>query len=295
MATKLKQLKITSVDLCKQGANPEAFIKFYKSAEGEVKKELEYSTQEIKDLTEEILKSLDGENPSEEIQRVTKAFETSLLAEEEIEKAAEPKEVEDEEDLFPEEVDEDEEEIEEEEVLEKMEKGFDISKMDEADAGSLKDLMKKYGVPFAQEEKKEDEVKKSVELEEIKKEYDNTIAEVKKAKRELEVVTLTKSYEKYSEIGKDAEEVAKKFLELKDVSEEIAKEYIELLDEQVNLQKETGIFKSYGKSGSSERGWGGLEAIAKTYEEKGMTKEAAIVKAGEEHPELVADYYENEF
>ena len=34
MATKLKNLKITSVDLVEQGANPDAHIKLYKSKDG---------------------------------------------------------------------------------------------------------------------------------------------------------------------------------------------------------------------------------------------------------------------
>lgn len=249
MANKLKNLKITSVDLCKQGANPEAYIKFYKSNE-EVEK-VEFETEQVKRFVDEILKA----NDEDEIKNIAKKFEDELL--------------------------EDNEE-------EDMAKGFVLEEMEDADRDNLKSLMKKYKVGNAEDKNddKDEKLKKSIE------EYDEIIEKTKEAKRDLEIITKAKEFEKYEAIGKDPQDIAKKYLELNDINEEMASDYLSLLDEQVTLQEETGIFKSFGKNKESATGWEAIENIAKSYLEEGKAKNKyeAIAKACEQHPEHVREY-----
>lgn len=71
---KLQNLKITSVDLCTQGANPEAYIKFYKSQDEEVKKEMNENIEKTKEGKMEITKGFILEKMEEEDQKTLKAL-----------------------------------------------------------------------------------------------------------------------------------------------------------------------------------------------------------------------------
>lgn len=71
---KLQNLKITSVDLCTQGANPEAYIKFYKSQDEEVRKEMNEENKITKEGKMEITKGFILEKMEEEDQKTLKAL-----------------------------------------------------------------------------------------------------------------------------------------------------------------------------------------------------------------------------
>lgn len=71
---KLENLKITSVDLCTQGANPEAYIKFYKSQDEEVKKEMNENIEKTKEEKMEVTKGFILEKMEEEDQKALKAL-----------------------------------------------------------------------------------------------------------------------------------------------------------------------------------------------------------------------------
>lgn len=254
MANRLKNLTITSVDLCKQGANPEAHIRFYKSADEEVK-DMEFRTEEMTNFVKSILENLE----ETKIIEIAKDFEKDLLNNDEKE--------------------------------EEMAKGFVIDEMEEKDQETLKELMKKYKVGAGEEEKPNKNQEENKEDKGIKKSMEDEISEIKKS---LEIVKLAKSFERFIDLGKDIEEIAKKYVEMKSVNEDIAKEYIAALDEQLKYQEESGIFKKFGKSGETSKGWESIETVAKKLVEEGKveTKEMAIAKACELHPELVKEYEE---
>lgn len=71
---KLENLKITSVDLCTQGANPEAYIKFYKSQDEEVRKEMNEENKITKEEKMEVTKGFILEKMEEEDQKTLKAL-----------------------------------------------------------------------------------------------------------------------------------------------------------------------------------------------------------------------------
>ena len=71
---KLENLKITSVDLCTQGANPEAYIKFYKSQDEEVKREMNEDIEKTKEEKMEVTKGFILEKMEEEDQKTLKAL-----------------------------------------------------------------------------------------------------------------------------------------------------------------------------------------------------------------------------
>lgn len=138
-------------------------------------------------------------------------------------------------------------------------------------------------------------------------EEDNLAPEVKKALEEVE--TLKKSYEmqqlteiakKYEmPLGKKAEEVAKTLYDLKKSGESNYNAYVAALDAQVELVEKSGIFSEIGKSGfghhspiAKSEAETKLDTIAKSFmsADPNLNYTDAVTKACEQHPELMAEY-----
>lgn len=249
---KLENLKITSVDLCTQGANPEAYIKFYKSQDEEVRKEMNEENKITKEEKMEITKGFILEKMEEEDQKTLKALMDKYNVEGEENPDKEEKKT----------------DKKEEEAIEEADKGLKKAMDDEAIMGS-----------FLQKAAVDAEIQKAMD-------------ELNAAKKEYEIAKVAKSFVKYEGLGMDPEEVAKKYVNLKEADEEVAKSYIDVLDEKLDLQDKQGIFKSFGRNGQSRPGWDGIEAKADEIRkaQPTMTREQAIAKAIDANPELVAEY-----
>lgn len=151
------------------------------------------------------------------------------------------------------------------------------------------------------------EIKKEEEEPEIEEEEEEMHPEVKKALDEMKAITkslemqeMTNIAKKYAPLGKKEDELAKTLYEMKKSSPSTFDTYIAALDQNLELVNKSGIFEEIGKSGS----FGGytsikksepeakIEAIAKSYQEKdpSMDYDTAIMKAWENHPELMDEY-----
>ena len=124
----------------------------------------------------------------------------------------------------------------------------------------------------------------AAELQELRKRADAA------EDRELQEVA-----KKYEIIGKKPEELAPVLKSLKASGNGAYEQMISVLDAAVETVNKSGIFKELGKSGGEGGGADAWTQIEKHAEEimksaPTMSRTAAIDKACEQHPELVADY-----
>ena len=148
----------------------------------------------------------------------------------------------------------------------------------------------------AEEEETEnlpEEAKKSVEA--IKALQEETAA----LKKSLEMKQLEEVAKKYSVLGKKPEELTKSLYDMKQAGEEVYKAYTGALDEQLSLVEKSGMFTEVGKSGSyhatavaKSEPESKIEGIAKSYMEKdpSLDYNTAVAKAWENNPDLMAAY-----
>lgn len=101
---------------------------------------------------------------------------------------------------------------------------------------------------------------------------------------------------KYAPLGENEEELAKTLYEMKKSNEANYDAYIGILDKSLGLVEKSGIFAEIGKSAGGYSVAGGavekVEAIAADImkSDTSISREHAIAKAWEDHPELVAEY-----
>lgn len=301
---KLSDMEISSVDLCKRGANQRAQIKLYKSApEGE--DDMEHITKsagtaEVRETTYALCKSLESIIEDDSMDAVAKQqmMEESLQQfteeasglmgswAEAVEKADD-----DPDDTDDEPMDDDEpvgdgmdDDGEPDEPLDKSgckpkinksaKRGvfnmatIDINKMSPEDKATLEALEKKYsGEPDASIHP---EVKKALE-------------EVAEMRKSMDLEKLEAVAKKYEIIGKKAPELAQKLYDLKQAGEQHYNDYVALLDEQVAMAN-SGIFKEYGSNRSASDLSATVAELRKA--DPSLTREQAIVKAYESNPNL---------
>jgi hypothetical protein len=107
---------------------------------------------------------------------------------------------------------------------------------------------------------------------------------------------MTEIAKKYTVLGENEEELAKTLYDMKKSNEENYNAYIAVLDKSLGLVEKSGIFAEIGKStgayGAAAGAVGKVEAIASDImkSDTSMTREQAIAKAWEDHPELIAEY-----
>ena len=317
---KLKNMKLSSVDLCAKGANQHAHIKLFKSKEGGEEmnfwekigkafgKVIENEiTDEIKEIVNE------KENPENEAGNITKAMgeslksilnDTALTASErdslieqsinefndEINKARKRWKDKDDDtyiDDYEYEDDPEDEELEKKRKCRKSMEGsdtmpvIDIEKMSAEDKAILENLERKYS-------NADNSVDNSDVHPEVKKaldEMETLKSETAELKKSLEIKQLEAEAKKYEIIGKSAEDLAVKFYELKKSGENVYNDYVSLLDEQVELANNS-IFKEYGSSKS--KSYTDLDGIVSEIlkSNPNMTQAQAVVKAYQDNPEL---------
>lgn len=330
MAQKLKNLEITSVDLVERGANQDAYIKFYKSKKGEnmnlsekiaraVAKALGTLSDDYMEPAEYIEKTgdemrmsidsiLEDESLSEEEKgaMIQKSFDEYS---EELSKSArnwkrpgrdaDPGEYEDDdpEDRFEEADDEDriDKKCKTKKSVGGCDMNFDVEKMSPEDKTLFEKLAKQYGdTPESDEGSQKEDPKKKKKLdpetENLKKSLEDGLAEVEAIKKQVQLTEMVSIAKKYEPLGYKPGELAEKLMSFKAADEDIYKTYIKALDETLEMQDASGIFKEFGTSRSGDGN--SVEEIAKALLEKApdLTREQAIMKAFEEHPELSIEY-----
>lgn len=279
MATKLKNLSVTSVDLVDKGANPDAHICLFKRREPETAADPDEGM--IKKLLAWLKKGHEdaaGNHPQEpEIENTIQKEATYIM---EMDKSK----------MTP----------EEQAVLEGFEKKYGIPD-DKSGAGSEPGTAAPEGdvakgaetqSPSPTSGGLHPEVQKALsEYQELMKRQS---AEVEELKKSLEIERLTAVAKKYEVLGKKADELAVKLYELKKAGGTVYGDYVALLDENVTMLTKSGLFNEIGKNTQGSAGVEetlGMKAaeLAKSVT-GGLAGPDAIIKAWEENPELAAQY-----
>ena len=119
---------------------------------------------------------------------------------------------------------------------------------------------------------------------------------MEKLEKSLAMQEFTEIAKKYAPLGEKEEELAQTLYEMKKSNEANYKAYINILDKSLDMVEKSGIFKEIGKSGAAYGSTRGtvekVEAIANEIRKSNpeMSHEAAVAKAWETNPELIAEY-----
>lgn len=320
MATKLDEMEIDSVDLCKKGANQRAIIKLLKSVDDG---EDHGSMGVIAKLADALQKALDGGNieqqpitkaaGTEQVRATTDALRKSLesiisddsmtpvekhdmMAESLQQFTLEATDLMDgwaeaiwkAEDYTEGDPEYDPDEDPDQEEASYMEPGDDPEE-ENFEKGVF--TMANFHV-----EKMSSEDRKALEAlakkygavedpeQEIHPDVQKAIDEVAELRKSLEIKELESIAKKYEVIGKKAEDLAPKLYELKKAGEQHYNDFVALLDEQVQMA-ESGIFKEIGTSRGAAND---LEATVSELmkADPTMTRAQAVCKAYEMNPGL---------
>lgn len=262
MVTKLKNLKITSVDLVEQGANPDAHIKLYKSKSGQGEKPLERNTllerlmQRLAVMAADYLK--EGAEQQSPAGDSTAEISTTELP------PAKPQE----------------------EMKHRLPEGAeDVISLEDAQLTArerrfLRELAEKYG-------------KKTSEQRQVAK----ARAELHQMKQELQRGKMLAIAKEYALLGKSAETLCDALLELESSSPQGYQTLLDTLEEEKLLIEKSGIFSEIGKrgeKGGSVDGWRKIMEAADRLQKENpaLTRASAIQRACEDYPQFVADYEE---
>lgn len=172
----------------------------------------------------------------------------------------------------------------------------DKSLLTPAEASMLDALIKKASTPVVDPAAAQEEAEKGAKL---PPEVEKALAEVAEMKKSYEMRELEAVAKKYEVLGKKAADEAQTLYNLKKSGEANYNAYIAAMDAQVELVEKSGVFSEIGKSVGY--GYASLaksepeakvEAIAKSYMEKDpeMDWNTAILKAWENNPGLMAEY-----
>lgn len=259
MATKLKKMRLTSVDLVRAGANQKADICLYKSANPP---NCNCQTRKEGNSMIKIDKSLFS---AEELEMYNALIEKAMVdpeaGEEEMEKEKPP-------------------------VAPKRRAAFAD---DEEDFDFEDDLDKGKGCVTRTRKSAEvenDVFKTAIERQEAR------IAELEKS---LAMKEFTEIAKKYAALGENEEELAKTLYDMYQASEETYDKYISTLNKSLDLVEKSGLFSEVGKSAGMNGSTGVLdkvEGIAKSYmkSDSSLNRYQALAKAWGDNPELIAEY-----
>lgn len=265
MATKLKNLKITSTDLVDQGANPDAHICLFKSAQPP-----DLPCKEVKEASEGELDLLLEEEP-----------ELNETEEDSMKKGLEKEMTPEDKKAFEDLAKRYGMEVTEKEVVVTVEKKVEVETPVEKGADALL-LEKNY----------QENVAKMAELE---KELGSAKEEMASMKKSLVLKELEELAAPYEMLGKKKEELAQTLYKMRDSGEEVFSEYKKSLDEQLALVGKSNMFNEVGSSnsgsGSVEKNLDGK--VAEIQKRDGIPRAEAMVKAYEENPEMALEYEKN--
>lgn len=176
---------------------------------------------------------------------------------------------------------------------------IDVSKMTQEDKDNYENLIKKYASDYTNGKGTKDSTSKEVQKmagtiemhPEVKKALDDVqkkMAELDEMKKSYEIKEMESVAKKYEFIGQKPEELADKLYKYKKSGGTIYNDYIALLDEQLAMTKSLGIFDEIGSNRGGDTVEKHLEQkiqeIMKT--DANITYEQAFVKACDENDEL---------
>ncbi len=193
--------------------------------------------------------------------------------------------------------------------VEEEEMKIDKSKLTPEELAQLEAIEKKAGIQ--EEPNTEGEVNKGANDdgtqntepagEDIYKDLHPEVAAELKALRkradEAEERELAEVAKKYELIGKKPDELVKTLKSLKKAGGSAYNDMISVLDGALRLAEESGAFSEVGKSGSGQPdAWAQIEKHAAEIMKVAptLTRAQAIEKVCDQHPELVAEYEQNE-
>lgn len=300
--TKLKKMKLTSVDLVRAGANQSADICLYKSATGENPgenpQEIHKTRQTWAESGYNNSKTTEVDSPrkegktmykidkslftAEELEQYEALIQKALVdpesGEEEMEdqkppmmrrKAARP--------VPPQFLRDEEDEYEEEDDTEKaapfeeeeMDKGCRTRKSANEDMDKMQEMFKSA--------------------------FDRQEARIAELEKSLAMKEFTGIAKKYAPLGEDETTLAKTLFDMYQADEDLYNSYVDSLEKSLDLVNKSGMFVEIGKSGyqgGASTTVGRVESIAKSYIKKdpALTYEQAIAKAWENNPDLIAEY-----
>lgn len=304
--TRLKKMKLNSVDFVRRGANPDADIKLCKSADYYPESEMidvekaEYDLTTFTDVLGESFSSIMADETLTDAERVGMVAKSLNEFNDTVGEYMEP---------FG--------------IVATQKSGnprkgaektmadlvnVDKSLLTPEEAAMLDALIKKASTeeetpeetPFSR--KKVNPEKAQKEAEEgagLPPEVEKALAEVAEMKKSYEMRELEAIAKKYEILGKKAADEAQTLYNLKKSGEANYNAYIAAMDAQVDLVEKSGIFAEIGKSGghgfasfAKSDSESKAEAIAKSYMEKDpdMDYYTALAKAWENNPELMAEY-----
>ena len=326
--TKLKKMKLTSVDLVRAGANQNADICLYKSADGENSgentQEIDKSRQNPVDSGYNNSKTTEVDLPRKEGKTMLK-IDKSLFTAEELEQyeALIAKA------LVDPEAGEEEMEDQKPPMMQRRKAARPVPPMmqrrkaarpvppqflrdDEEEDDTEKaapfadeeDDTEK-AAPFADEDEMDkgcrtrksadegEDVEKMQEM--FKSAFDRQEARIAELEKSLATKEFADIAKKYAPLGEDETTLAKTLFDMYQADEELYNSYVDSLEKSLDLVNKSGMFVEIGKSGyqnGPSSAVGRVEAIAKSYIKKdpGMTYEQAIAKAWENNPDLIAEY-----
>lgn len=317
----LKNIRVSSVDLCRQGANPEAEILLAKSEdekeenqkeekkknenknENENKKENQPSVAEengdftpILEAIKQSIESIIEDSSAKEAQKIEllaqsiTQFADELLhtAQQMVSEEGEKEENETENEEENKEENKEENQEEEKKVKKEVSE-LDIEQMSPKDKKAYESLLKKYKTKKKKESEDDSEIKKAVF------EIHATKNELQQLKKQYELSYLEEISKKYESIGKDKHCLAQRLYQLKKNSVSAYDDYLAILDEQMEMTEKSGIFKEVGSSRPS--GKSAVKRLQERAEElmkidNSLTYIQAFIKACDENPQLREQYEE---
>lgn len=118
---------------------------------------------------------------------------------------------------------------------------------------------------------------------------------LEKLEKSLAMEKFIEIAKKYAPLGENEVELAKTLYQMQQANEENYNAYLNILDKSLGLVEKSGLFTEIGKSASGGMGGDILSQIENAAGEimksdSAMTREQAIAKAWENHPELIAEY-----
>lgn len=301
MANKLKDMKFTSVDLVKRGANQDAHIRLFKSFDGGEEETLVQKSENTMSVFTDVLEKsfssiLNDENLSdtEAQEMMAKSLEEFYTAvDESVIKSIAPQT-------------EQEREVDEMKINRKNLTKEESDKLDELLKKACK-TEKADGRPTfppdeVEEEDEEDDfppanekktpaVKKSA----LPKVVQDAMDRMEEMQKSMEMKEFEELAKKYNVLGEDEEQLAKTLYDMKHSSEENYNAYVAVLDKSLEMVNNSGLFGEIGKSAAG--GYYGsvsksafetkTEELMKSHD---LTYDEAVIKAWEQNPDLVAEY-----
>ena len=180
---------------------------------------------------------------------------------------------------------------------------FSPEELDQYEALIAKGLVEDDEVE-KEEEPKVNPAKAKEELEDEEKpvekglhpEVAKALAEVEEMKKSMMMDQMKSIAKKYAPLGKKEDELANVLYNMKKSGDASYNEYIAVLDQGLALVEKSGMYEEIGKSGRGYAGGGAtvdkIETIASEIQKSdaSLTRPQAIMKAWDQHPELIAEY-----